>query len=417
MAVDDLLADPEAEPGAGDSLGGEEGVVDFGLGFGAHAGGVVGDGEGDAGLAGAPVGGFAFADEEAAAVGHDVERVADEVGEDLANLAVEAVDFAAAAAAALDLNVGVGDAALVDGQDGVEEVGDADLLRAGGLAVEAQGLAGDGGGAAELDLGGVEVAAGFVEGVGDLGEIDEVGDGFEGVVDLVGDGAGEAADDGQLFALDEGLLGLLLLRDFERGGADGLDAAVGSIDGKVADGPVAVVAGIGDEGSFERVVDDGRAGDDLIEELFEAGDGSHLGEGAADDLLGFEAEEGGLAVVEAEVAIVLGIEEREADGSGAIDGLELGVLALGFVGLALQGFAVELLGGEVAEEDDDAIVGGIALDAQPDVERLGIEGFEFGGKAFVHAEAIAFYVGRAFVDGGGEGLRRDFPRGGRGPGR
>ena len=53
---------------------------------------------------------------------------------------------------------------------------------------------------------------------------------------------------------------------------------------------------------------------------------------------------------------------------------------------------------------------GIALDAQPDVERLGIEGFEFGGKAFVHAEAIAFYVGRAFVDGGGEGLEEIFPK-------
>ena len=71
----------------------------------------------DAGLAGAPVGGFAFADEEAAAGGHDVERVADEVGDDLADFAVEAVNFAAGAAAALDADAGVVDAALIDGED------------------------------------------------------------------------------------------------------------------------------------------------------------------------------------------------------------------------------------------------------------------------------------------------------------
>jgi hypothetical protein len=124
------------------------------------------------------VDGFAFPHRQAAAVGHGIEGVADEVGEDLTNLAVEAVDFAVATAAALDLKVGVGDAALIDGEDRVEKVGDADLLRTAGLAMEAQGLAGDGGGAAQFDLGGVEVVAGFVEIVGGLGEVDEIGDGF-----------------------------------------------------------------------------------------------------------------------------------------------------------------------------------------------------------------------------------------------
>ncbi len=110
--------------------------------------------------------------------------------------AVEAMDFAADAAAALDVNVGVVDAALVDGEDGVGEVAGVHELRAGGLAVEAEGLTGDGGGATQLDLGGGEVAAGFLDAGGDLREVEEVGDGLERVVDLVGDGAGEAADDG-----------------------------------------------------------------------------------------------------------------------------------------------------------------------------------------------------------------------------
>ena len=81
--------------------------------------------------------------------------------------------------------------------------------------MEAEGLAGDGGDAAEFALGGVEVLMDFVEAVAVLGEIDEVGDGFERVVYFMRDRAGEAADDGELFALDEGPLGLLLLRDLE----------------------------------------------------------------------------------------------------------------------------------------------------------------------------------------------------------
>ncbi len=159
MAMDDFFADPEAEAGAGDSLGGEEGVEDFGLGLGGHAGADVCDGDGDAGLMGGPVGGLPLADEEGTTAWHGVEGVADEVGEDLTNLSVEAVDFAMGAAAAIDVNARVADAALIDGEDGVEEIGDVDLLGAAGLAVKAEGLAGDGGGAAKLDFSGVEVAA------------------------------------------------------------------------------------------------------------------------------------------------------------------------------------------------------------------------------------------------------------------
>ncbi len=80
------------------------------------------------------------------------------------------------------------------------------------------------------------------------------------------------------------------------------------------------------------------------------------------------------------------------------------MLAFGLCGLALECFEAELLRGEVAKEDDDAVVGGIAFDSQPDVEGVGVEGFELRTKAFVHAAAIVFDVGRAFVDGCGKGF-------------
>ena len=82
----------------------------------------------------------------------------------------------------------------------------------------------------------------------------------------------------------------------------------------------------------------------------QAGDGRDLGEGAAEDLIGLEAEELGLAVVEAEIAELDGVEEGEADGGGAVDGFDLGALAFGFEGLVLEVFATALRGGEVAEE-------------------------------------------------------------------
>ena len=71
---------------------------------------------------------------------------------------------------------------------------------ADGLAVEAQGLGGDLADAGELGLGHADERFEVVgECVVALDEIEDVGDGFEGVVDLVGDGAGEAADGGEFF--------------------------------------------------------------------------------------------------------------------------------------------------------------------------------------------------------------------------
>ncbi len=96
VALYDFGGDPEAQAGASDALGGVEGGVDVGEGFGGDADAVVGDGDEDALLPGAPLGGFTGTDAEAAGLGcgvvagdagaDGVDGVGDEVVEDLADL-------------------------------------------------------------------------------------------------------------------------------------------------------------------------------------------------------------------------------------------------------------------------------------------------------------------------------------------
>ena len=73
----------------------------------------------------------------------------------------------------------------------------------------------------------------------------------------MGDGAGEAADGGKLFALNESGLGFFLIGDLEDDGGDGLDVAVSVVDGRVADVPVAMLAGASGELAFEEMIADG----------------------------------------------------------------------------------------------------------------------------------------------------------------
>src|ERR1700694_3831864 len=95
----------------------------------------------------------------------------------------------------------------------------------------------------------------------------------------------------------------------------------------------------------------------------------------------------------------------EGHGSGAEVDLPSsdvgGLLDEGEDGLLVeQGPVGGTLGGGVAEEDDDAVVGGTALDIEPEVERLGVEVLELGGDAIEHGavEVLAELSGL----GGGE---------------
>ena len=282
----------------------------------------------------------------------------------------------AALVAGVDPDAGVGEPSLVEIEDGVDELLGGDEGGAGGLAMEAQGLGGDLADALELALGELDEGAnvGGESGVsGD--EVEQVGDGFERVVDLVGDGAGEAADGGELLALDEGVLGLLLVGDLEGGGADGLDGAVGVVDGEVVDVPVAMFAGPHGQLALRA----GRCGwGGLRGPAGTSLPGRQMGaisvEGAAEDLILGQADDLGLAVVEAEVAEVDGIEEGEADGGGAVDGLDLGALALGLELLLVQGvgggLAVVDVDGDAEPVDDVAGLVAQGQGAKPEPARL-----------------------------------------------
>ena len=144
MTVDDALGDPETEAGAGESLGCEEWMEEALERLGRHASAGVGDGDGDAGFTVVPVGGLAGAERECAAGGHGIQCVADEIREDLTNLSFEAMNSFRCSAKTIDVDVRVGDTALVDGEDAVRELGEIDLVGARGLLVEAKGLRGDG---------------------------------------------------------------------------------------------------------------------------------------------------------------------------------------------------------------------------------------------------------------------------------
>ena len=192
-------------------------------------------------------------------------------------------------------------------------------------------------------------------------EVEEVGDCFERVVDLVRDGAGEAADGGELFALDERGLGLLLLGDLKRGGGDAGHVAVDVVDGEVVDIPDAVDAGLGGELAFDDVVADGLAGGDLTEELADGGDaGGDVEHGTADDLVLGKTDHPGELVVDAEVAEVDGVEESEADGGGLVDGLEFGALTFGLELFLMErlseGAAVVNINGDAEPVEDGAVV-------------------------------------------------------------
>ncbi len=197
VLVDELLADPEAEAGAYRALGGEEGVEHlFGSG-GGDAVAAVRDGETDSWLAGGGIEGGGGPDDDAAVMTDGVERVGEQVGEDLAELAGDAEDLERGFAL-LDDGGPVGlDFGLEEVDDGGYQIGSRVAGGGGELAVEAEGLAGDVGDAHELAVGDIEVEARCVGKVGcGADEVEGVHHGLERIVDLVGDAGGHAAGAG-----------------------------------------------------------------------------------------------------------------------------------------------------------------------------------------------------------------------------
>jgi len=149
MAVDDFFADPETQAGAGDALGGEEGLEDAVEGFRGNACTGVGNREHKTALAGGPMRGFAAAEKEAPGVRcHGIKGVAEEIADDLADFSFKTANESCGAIAAVNVNAGVDGASLVNGEDAIEQGRRCDGLWTGGLLVEAECLVGDSGDAA-----------------------------------------------------------------------------------------------------------------------------------------------------------------------------------------------------------------------------------------------------------------------------
>ena len=215
VLFNDAACDPESKAGADRVLGRDEGREEALANRRLHAGAAVRDEARDAGLAVDDA--TAGAEGELGVLG-GVDGVDEEIGEDLADLTLKAIDAQAwldvrAAGEALELKL-----AGEEIDDAVQHGAEVDLAGAGGVAVEAEGLLGDLRDAREFVVGGLEHALdGGGHGGVCLAEIDEVGDRLERVVDLVRDGGGEAAGGGELFRLAEGCLLRLAIGDVLHG--------------------------------------------------------------------------------------------------------------------------------------------------------------------------------------------------------
>ena len=127
VALDDAGGDPEAEAGAVELFGGVEGFEDAGLDDGGHAVARVGDGDADARAVGGMVDAVVGADDEAASLAHGVDGVGDDVVEDLADVVFEAEDGAGGLVGGFDVDAGVAKTAMVEVEDGVDELVGSDV--------------------------------------------------------------------------------------------------------------------------------------------------------------------------------------------------------------------------------------------------------------------------------------------------
>jgi hypothetical protein len=369
LLFDDAAGDPEAESGAALAFGGEEGFED------GDAVGVVdavaGVGDGDDGVAVAEAG----AELDAQGVGgveafHGFEGVADEVGEDLAEGGVVVDAFDVGAVGGDDLDVLLGGAGLEELPDFIEQ--DAEVEGAAGdLAVEAEGGAGDVADAVEL----AGADGDELEGLGGelevLQEEEDVGEGFEGVVDLVGEGVGHATGGGEALGVDEA--------GHEVGGF----ALGGLAGGDVFDDPEDGVFGVSAGGSV----------------VLEQGDGEVGGEGGT-----IGAQEGGLhAVAGAAAGEEFGKEVGSGFAFGGKEEVAQAEVEDFFLGKA-EGICEALVdeqevagGGGVGHADGGLVEGGgEAL--------LGEAEFGFGAEALLAAAGFGEFA----FDGGKESFEVSF---------
>ena len=198
--MNDGAGDPKAEASAALAFGGEEGLAEAALNLRRDTAARVADRDAQAADTGiGPVAGAANADAEASVGQRGFDCVGDEVGEHLAHLAGIDDSLDRTIVLALDTEILFHDAAAIEGEDFLEEGVNVGADGAGGFTREVEGLAADLADAFEFTLGDGEIVFNrWGQALLLAEEVEEVGDRFEGVIDLVGDGSGEAADGDEL---------------------------------------------------------------------------------------------------------------------------------------------------------------------------------------------------------------------------
>ena len=163
--------------------------------------------------------------------------------------------------------------------DVADDGGGFEVSRSGCLAIEAEGLTSNVGDSAEFVFGLRKEMANLIQVVGAAGDVDEIGEAFEGIVDLVGDGCGEASGGGEFFGTHQGAFGHAALGDVAEDENDADHFA-----GAVADGGAAVVdadlsAILGDEEGVVGEADDGAEAADLVDGVFDGSPGLFVEDG------------------------------------------------------------------------------------------------------------------------------------------
>ncbi len=142
VAIDDARGDPETEPSAIEFFGGVEGFEDPRLHCMGHA--VAGVGDGDAnplvGIAVETFGSIVSANKKPSSLSHGIDRVGDEVVQDLPDIVFKAVDGLIGAKAGIHVDAGVEQAALIQVEYGFDKILRGDVGCADCLTMKAQRL-------------------------------------------------------------------------------------------------------------------------------------------------------------------------------------------------------------------------------------------------------------------------------------
>ena len=164
MAIDDAGGNPETKACSIEILSGVEGFEETGLHGPGHTGASIGDSDANSSptirISFRIINGIVRTDEETATtLAHRIDGVRDEVVEHLADVVFKAEDSRTCRVTGLDVNAGVGEAAMIKIEHSIDEVGCAYLGGAYGLAMETQSLGGDLADAGKFSLGDLNVTS------------------------------------------------------------------------------------------------------------------------------------------------------------------------------------------------------------------------------------------------------------------